>query len=246
MYIKNFPKNLLPMLHADPDELDEGGGLQLKEWNKTKNFYRPWVRDKDFMETYLNTIGTTLIGIDRCFNLWKLVREAEKLPEGNYLEVGVYRGGSSLLINKRKQLLGSSACLYACDTFEGVVKAGPKDNIYKGGEHSVSISFAENLFKRFDMKNFKIMKGTFPEEDVFRELDHQKFRFCHIDVDVYQSAKDATEYLFPKLVSGGIIVYDDYGFYNCEGIRQLIYEQEVLPDRLVNCNSNGQALIIKH
>ena len=37
-----------------------------------------------------------------------------------------------------------------------------------------------------------------------------KFSFVHIDVDLYQPTLDCLEFFFPKLVSGGIIVCDDY------------------------------------
>jgi O-methyltransferase len=52
----------------------------------------------------------------------------------------------------------------------------------------------------------------------------EEFRFCHIDVDVYQSAKDIVTWLWPRLAIGGIIVFDDYGFPYSQGITTLVDE----------------------
>ena len=44
---------------------------------------------------------------------------------------------------------------------------------------------------------------------------------------------------------GGIIVYDDYGFYGCDGISRFVEEQMSLPDRVVLHNLNGHAVTVK-
>lgn len=41
-------------------------------------------------------------------------------------------------------------------------------------------------------------------------------------VDVYQSAKDIVEWAMPRLTRGGVVVFDDYGFRNCEGVTTLV------------------------
>ena len=48
-----------------------------------------------------------------------------------------------------------------------------------------------------------------------------------------------------RLVLGGIVVYDDYGFQGCEGITRFVEEQRGLPDRLLLHNLNGHAIIVK-
>jgi O-methyltransferase len=69
--------------------------------------------------------------------------------------------------------------------------------------------------------------------------------FCHIDVDVYQSAKDIVDWIWDKLVVGGIIVFDDYGFPTCTGVTKYVNEQDGKPDRLIIYNINGHAIMIK-
>ena len=48
-----------------------------------------------------------------------------------------------------------------------------------------------------------------------------------------------------RLVTGGLIVLDDYGFKGCEGVTRFVNEQRLKPDRLVLHNLNGHAVAIK-
>jgi O-methyltransferase len=47
------------------------------------------------------------------------------------------------------------------------------------------------------------------------------------------------------MVSGGIVVYDDYGFQRCDGITKYVEEQIYDKDRIVIHNLNGHAVILK-
>jgi O-methyltransferase len=89
-----------------------------------------------------------------------------------------------------------------------------------------------------------ILEGIFPDQTA-QLIEEERFRFCHIDVDVYDSAKGIVEWVWDKMVVGGIIVYDDYGFEACDGITKYVEEQIACPDRLVMHNLNGHALIVK-
>lgn len=56
---------------------------------------------------------------------------------------------------------------------------------------------------------------TFPDEPAAR------YRFVHLDVDLYQPTRDGLDYFYPRLVPGGIIVCDDYDW---PGARKAIEE----------------------
>ena len=127
-----------------------------------------------------------------------------------------------------------------------MVKAGSADPLYRGGEHSDTSrrKVEELIVERLELDNVKILEGVFPDETSPLVTD-RRFRFCHIDVDVYRSAKDVVEWIWSRLVIGGIVVYDDYGFQGCEGITRFVEEQTGLPDRLLFHNLNGHAIIVK-
>ncbi|HEX7581007.1 MAG TPA: TylF/MycF/NovP-related O-methyltransferase [Thermoanaerobaculia bacterium] len=120
-----------------------------------------------------------------------------------------------------------------------------KDSTYRGGEHAdTSRTTVERLLSSRKLSNASILEGIFPEESA-QSLDGATFRLYHIDVDVYRSARDAAEWLWPRLVVGGIVVYDNYGFPGCSGITQHVNEQASSPDRLVLHNLNGHAVVVK-
>src|SRR5438876_647734 len=58
-------------------------------------------------------------------------------------------------------------------------------------------------------------KGFIP--DSFKGLENAKISFAHIDVDIYQSILDSLNFIYPRMISGGFIVFDDYGFPTCPG-----------------------------
>jgi len=207
--------------------------------------YAPWTTDKQFLDTYHAIKPYTLVDIYRCYELWTLVEQSKNL-KGSIIEIGVWRGGSGALIARRAELCGIMGNTYLCDTFTGIVKASSKDPLYKGGEHDdTSRELVETLiYDRLRLKNVKILQGIFPDE-TFKDVEKEVFRLCHIDVDVYQSAKDITEWIWSRMVIGGMIVYDDYGSFGCAGITSLVEEQKHNEDRLSLYNLNGHAVVIK-
>jgi O-methyltransferase len=226
--------------------------LYLSEWEERKgryrfpqslifpkNTYSPWL-DKEFLSFYLMEIApNTLVDIYRCFELNSFM-EQFKDTQGDIIEVGVWRGGTGrILING----LSNGQTLFLCDTFEGVVKAGIYDNIYQGGEHADT---SENHIKELlsNQGGWKILKGIFPD-DTASEISDRIFKFCHIDVDVYQSALDIFNWVFPRLIRGGVVVFDDYGFASCEGITKLVNELRLRSDLIMTYNLNGHAIVYK-
>jgi O-methyltransferase len=207
--------------------------------------YAPWNSDRAFSAVYESIRANTLVDIYRCWELWALVGQTEKLG-GGILEVGVWRGGTGALMAKRAQLAAAKDPVYLCDTFEGVVKAGSHDTFYKGGEHAdTDQHMVEDLMRALDLKNARILKGVFPDETGHLVDPGARFRLCHIDVDVYSSARDVMHWIWDRMVPGGIVVYDDYGFSTCEGITRYVNEQLDETDRLVLHNLNGHAIVIK-
>ena len=146
---------------------------------------------------------------------------------------------------RKCQLLGIDADVYLCDTFRGVVKAGPDDGAYTGGEHSdTGKEIVVELCNALKLDRVRILEGIFPD-DTGHEVNSCQFRFCHIDVDVYESARDIVDWIWPRLVPGGLIVYDDYGFHDCTGITRFVNEERAKTDRFVIHNLNGHAIVIK-
>jgi len=223
------------------------GGFTYEPLKPFTATYAPWQMDQLFLETYKAINGYTFVDKYRCYELWTLVEQSRKVNGGSLIEVGAWRGGSGAIIAKKARSVGITDPVYLCDTFKGVVKAGPEDvTFYKGGEHAdTSPEIVRHLIKdTLDLDNVVILKGIFPEETAHL-IPNQQFRFCHVDVDTYQSAKDIIEWIWSKMVVGGIVVFDDYGFKYCEGVTKYVEELRRLSDRLLIHNLNGHAILIK-
>jgi O-methyltransferase len=207
--------------------------------------YSPWLTDAAFNAAYRRIRANTLVDLLRCYELWSLVRESAKLTAGDLLEVGVWRGGTGCLIATAAQRAGLRQTVFLCDTFAGVVKAGPLDTRYAGGEHAdTSRAAVESLAASMGLDQVRILQGIFPEE-TGAEIAARWFRFVHVDVDVYQSAKDILEWVWPRLVTGGIVVSDDYGAYGCEGATRAVNEWAARQDALLIHNANGHGMLVK-
>jgi O-methyltransferase len=241
--LKNVARHYGVHIRYMPRLLNKGPDYEVVLPNAT---YSPWNLDKGFKAAYSKVQDATLVDKYRCFELWRLVEQSAKLETGALIEIGVWRGGTAALIAIQARDLRLNDKTYACDTFSGVVKAGEEDPYYNGGEHAdTSRRSVEALFyDTLQLDNIEILGGIFPEE-TGGKVENLKFRFCHIDVDVYLSTKDVTEWIWERLVPGGIVVYDDYGSDTTPGVARYVDTQLPLRDRTVLHNLNGHAIVIK-
>ncbi|WP_037409544.1 TylF/MycF/NovP-related O-methyltransferase [Candidatus Solirubrobacter pratensis] len=206
--------------------------------------YAPWEADEPFQQVYQAVRRHTLVDVWRCHELWELVGELREIP-GAILEVGVWRGGTGAVMARRAELLGIDEPVFLADTWEGVVKTGALDIYYRDGKHSdTSRETVESLVQGLRLRNVELLQGIFPD-DTAHSVGDLPLRLCHIDVDVYQSAKDVFEWAWPRLSTGGLVVFDDYGCAATPGITEFVNEQRSLTDRLVVHNLNGHGIIVK-
>lgn len=122
---------------------------------------------------------------------------------GHYLEFGVATGRT---INMIASLLEEDATVFGFDTFEGLPES------WSG--HSAS----EGAFKQKRLpkvaKNVVLKKGLFNETlPEFSNTINNDISFCHIDSDLYSSAKTVLDTVGSKLVSGSYILFDEYFNY---------------------------------
>lgn len=208
--------------------------------------YSPWLIDEEFKSVMKQVGNNTLVDDHRCFELWQLVSEVKNVS-GALIEIGVWKGGTGALIAKAAELNNINDTVYLCDTFEGIVKSSDRDPDWDDGDLSKGVSkkLVKNLvFSKMNLKNVKVLKGIFPD-DTSEQIHETKFRFCHIDVDVYNSAEDIMDWIWDKMSIGGVIVYDDYGTRHTTGIIEFVNEQRGMNDRVIIHNLNGHAVVIK-
>jgi len=143
------------------------------------------------------TIPDSLIdppGIER------LLRAANEAPEGNFVEVGVYKGGSAWHLNEVCKKRGCE--LYLFDTFTGMPFQGELDVCGVG-------LFFETSYERVcaAVPEAHVYKGVFPET---MPKEMKDISFAHLDCDQEYSIKSSIDVIVPRMVRDGIIYIDDY------------------------------------
>ena len=136
------------------------------------------------------------------YNVLQSARKMNKI-HGEYAEVGVYQGGSAILI------CGSTErTVHLFDTFEGLPETNEADtstNFYKGA-YSASLN---EVRRNISAQNVKFYPRLFPQSAP-KELEDAKFAFVHLDVDIYTSTIESLRYFYPRMNRGGVIMSHDY------------------------------------
>jgi len=131
----------------------------------------------------------------------ELIETARVCPPGDFVEVGVYKGGSAArLAEVAKE---QHRRLFLFDTFCGIPHADPTVDHHKVGDFN-DTSLREVQAALPDAICIPgVFPGTLPAELISIAL-------AHIDCDQYRSVFDCCFMLAPRMVSGGVMVFDDY------------------------------------
>jgi hypothetical protein len=177
--------------------------------------------DTEFRNDYERFDRDNYRSYDRKFALRELLKLTHGLP-GDVAECGVYRGGSSYLMAKELARQAPGKRLHLFDSFAGLSEPGPLDDRHwRAGALACTLSeVTANLAEYSGL--MAIHAGWIP--DCFRDAVDRSFCFVHIDVDLYEPTLASLEFFGPRMVSGGIVVCDDYGFETCPGARRAVDE----------------------
>ena len=143
------------------------------------------------------------------------------------------------------QVLSESRQVLLVDTFRGVPLASESDTRFRGGELSdASATDVEALARRLDLTNVTVLQGKFPDE-VELPNEIEVLSLVHIDVDIFESARSAFEAIRGRLIPGSVVVFDDYGFFGCEGVTRSVNSLAVGKEFNFTYNLNGNAVLTK-
>lgn len=144
--------------------------------------------------------------------------------EGSWAECGVLLGFSASLMTELARARNrdfKGAGLHLIDSFEGLSQPTIEDAValrddagvakqavvtHTAGAFAVPLERVQNTFR--DYPDVSYHKGWIPQ--AFESLPEQKWSFVHIDVDLYEPTLASLEYFYPRMVTGGIILNDDY------------------------------------
>lgn len=167
----------------------------------------------------------TLINASRC---GMLLAFAENAPKGNFVELGVYRGGTAWKLLEIANLQDRE--LHVFDTFTGIPYKGALDLNQVGDFGDVDLEEVKELLPE---AIFHI--GLFPDT---LTSNVQDIAFIHCDMDTYQATKSVKPALWRRMVLGGLIFFDDI---DLAGVRKAI--EEDFPNARLNADINMMIVI---
>jgi hypothetical protein len=159
----------------------------------------------------------------------ELMETARSAPPGPLVEVGVYKGGSASHLAQVAREHGRELWLF--DTFEGIPFQDPEIDFHKVGDFSdTSLESVRNAIPEA-ICVAGIFPGTLPGFLTGIAL-------AHIDCDQYASIRQSALSLGPRMVKGGLMVFDDYDVL--PGAKQAV--DELFDDR-VTISAQGKARV---
>lgn len=198
-----------------------------------------WDTDEVFVSLLKEIKGRAVVGRRGCFMLYQLVKHAISM-DGDIAEVGVYKGGTAKLI--AKTIAGTTKTLHLFDTFLGMPPTDITKDIHKEGDFSDAPLNEVKAYLK-DCGNVRFYPGFFPATS--DSVSNLQFCFVHIDVDIYKSVADCCEFFYPRMVKGGIMVFDDYGSLSCPGAKTAIDEFFVNKPEYPCYLPMGESLVVK-
>lgn len=157
-----------------------------------------------------------------------LLQQVLNLPEGDYAELGTYRGNYGRLIYSR---MAPGTRYYCFDTFEGfdgrdlvaetdASGIAPREAVFA----DTSLRLVEQNITGGSASDDRLVfrKGFFP--DTFTGLESKRWRFVLLDADLYAPIKSGLEVFWPQMAPGGVILVHDYLSDYFEGAKKAVDE----------------------
>jgi O-methyltransferase len=181
--------------------------------------------DKDQYDILVDRIisnDMTMVTKERFDTIYRHYNAVSRLS-GDIIECGIWRGGVSIFLAK----LFNDKNVWMCDSFEGFQPLDSASYEYYGHEsHTPRFvlpgqtpgspegfyeEVIQNLasFELYPDDRIKILKGWVKDTLSANTFTAKDISLLRIDVDAYSATYEVLEQLYSKVVTGGLIVFDD-------------------------------------
>jgi O-methyltransferase len=189
--------------------------------------------EPEFLALYELCREQTMTSIERMYALYTATRYViENQIPGDFVECGVWRGGSVMLIAHTLLALGNTdRALWLYDTFDGMtppsgediqeMSGRPAGEILAEHERSADDPFwgvaprtvvEENLRRTgYPSDHIRLIEG-----DVMTTIPLQapsQIALLRLDTDWYASTRHELQHLYPRIAEDGVLIIDDYGYW---------------------------------
>jgi O-methyltransferase len=159
-------------------------------------------------------------------SLYNLVQKVDALDlPGDIVECGVWNGGSSALMgvaHRDGKTSKRQRAIWLFDSFRGLPPPSEKDGAveqqyYFEGLNKGAMDNVKKVFERLNvaLDDVHIVPGWFNQ--TLPNAMINDVAILHIDADWYDSVKTVLDALYHRVVPGGFVILDDYGYWEgCE------------------------------
>jgi len=207
--------------------------LSLFNLKLSKFHYLPIETHKEVKKFIIISSKFSMTGHERMYLLSQAVLNAkENNLEGDFVECGVWRGGNILLYKLLNDFYGLNKTIFAYDTFEGMNTPEDTDIDFRGNSakkllltnkksediknihcYSTIDSVKKNILQHSKLENINFIIGAVEKSLLLKKNLPKKISVLRLDTDWYASIKIELEILYPRLVQGGVLIIDDYGYW---------------------------------
>ena len=200
------------------------------------------IQDKTFWNFYEKCQPYTMTSVERMFALYQATNYViDQNIKGDFVECGVWRGGSSLMVAQVLQHRGlSDRHLYLYDTFEGMSEPTAEDVDFRGQKADQMLEQTQDkketsvwCLANLDDVKLTMSNSKFPSENIHYvegkvedtipvTVPVGPIALLRLDTDWYTSTKHELIHLYPSLSPDGVLIIDDYGHW--EGCRKAVDE----------------------
>ena len=223
--IENFQENLVNVENPWTEEI----------WKEVKKYT---MTDRKRVNSLVNAVKYTV----------------ERGIPGDFVECGVWQGGSVMAMIKTLQKMGESRKIWLYDTYEGMSEATEKDK--RKGTHANELMEKNPIVRciaQIDLVKKNIARTKYTGElvyvkgkveDTIPDNIPGKIALLRLDTDWYESTHHEMVHLWPLLEDNGVLIVDDYNWW--DGSTEAINEYFSYADQLLTQISSCGVLTSKN
>ncbi len=192
------------------------------------------LQDPLYKEAFNVAKDRTIMSEENRMNIFLLLRFfLDKIPFGNIVEYGSYRGGSVIFMAYIAKKLYPGMKVFGLDSFQGMPETDKSVDAHNAGDFSdVDLDQLQQRIEELKLDNLFLVKGFFEETNDAVMRQAGKIRLAHIDCDIAPAVKYSYEGVRPYMVDGGYIVFDDATVSSCIGATEVVEDLLIRRDGL--------------
>ena len=203
------------------------------------------IQGDEFKELFALACPYSMVHVTGFYNVYQsLAYIRDNAIPGDLVECGCALGGVAIFMRLCLTRWGMDRTIHLFDTFVGP-PVGSRDTVHGGKELVWSAAMEnhragteENIIEvTGSLEGFHIVEGFVEQTLPMTSLP--ELALLRLDTDFYESTRVEFEFLYPKLRRGGVLIIDDYGYF--QGSRRATdeYLATIRPAPLLNRIDQG-------